>query len=83
MKTSRPNPKPEPKPDSEKRSPLENYARYSNIAFQMLAVIVLGIFGGVKLDQWIAWRFPIFTVLLSVLSVFTAIYLVIKDFFRK
>jgi hypothetical protein len=72
-----------PKPEREKRPPLESYARYSNLAFQMFAVIGIGIFGGVKLDQWLEIGFPVFTVLLSVLSVAASIYIAVKDLIRK
>ena len=70
---------PKQKPDKGKRPPLESYARYSSLAFQMFAIIGLGIFGGVKLDQWIDTGFPVFTVLLSIISVAAAIYTAVKD----
>ena len=72
-----------PKPDAQKRPALESYARYSGLAFQMFAIIGLGIFGGVKLDQWIDTRFPVFTVLLSIISVAAAIYTAVKDLIGK
>lgn len=71
------------KSDSEKRPPLESYARYSSLAIQMAAIIGLGTFGGLKLDRWLALRFPIFTLVLSLLSVVLAIYVAIKDLIRK
>ena len=74
---------PKPKPDKEKRPPLESYARYTSLAFQMFAIIGLGIFGGVKLDQWLNLSFPVFTVLLSLISVAAAIYTAVKDLLRK
>jgi len=72
-----------PKPEKEKRPPLESYARYSSLAFQMFAIIGLGIYGGVKLDQWLKIGFPVFTVLLSIISVAAAIYAAIKDLIKK
>ena len=66
-----------------KKKQLNNYARYSSIAFQMLVIILIGVFGGVKLDEWINTGFPIFTVLLSIVSVFLAIYQVTKDFLKN
>ena len=72
-----------PKPSKEKRPPLESYARYSSLAFQMFAIIGFGIFGGVKLDEWLKIGFPVFTVLLSILSVAAAIYTAIKDLIKK
>lgn len=49
----------------------------------MLGIILLGILGGVKLDQWIAWEAPVFTVVFSILSVILAIYSVTKDLLKK
>jgi len=49
----------------------------------MFAIIGIGIFGGVKLDQWLKIGFPVFTVLLSILSVGASIYVAIKDLIRK
>jgi hypothetical protein len=79
----KPNYQQKPKPIKEKRPPLESYARYSSLAFQMFAIIGLGIFGGVKLDQWLKIGFPVFTVLLSILSVAAAIYTAVKDLLKK
>lgn len=71
------------KPDKEKRPPLESYARYSSLAFQMFAIIGIGIYGGVKLDEWLKIGFPVFTVLLSIISVAAAIYTAVKDLIKK
>jgi hypothetical protein len=46
----------------------------------MLVIIGLGVYGGIKLDEWLHTKFPVFTVVLSFLSVILAIYYVIKDF---
>lgn len=77
------NNQPNPKPENKKRPTLESYARYSNLAFQMFAIIGIGIFGGVKLDQWLDIGFPVFTVVLSIISVAAAIYTAIKDLIKK
>jgi hypothetical protein len=63
-------------------SPLKVYARYSSIAFQMMAIIIAGVFGGIKLDAWLNLGFPVFTILLSMISVFFAIYFVIRDLLK-
>jgi F0F1-type ATP synthase assembly protein I len=62
-----------------KKKSLDSYARYSSIAFQMLAIILAGVFLGVKIDQWLELTIPVFTVILSLLSVVLAIYFVVKD----
>ncbi len=61
---------------------LENYARYTSIAFQMIVIILIGVFGGVKLDEWVEWSFPVFTVILSILSVILSIYYVTRDLIK-
>lgn len=58
------------------------YAKYSNMAFQMIAIILIGTFGGLKLDEYLALGFPIFTVSLSLISVVLAIYISVKDLLK-
>lgn len=61
---------------------LNDFARYSGIAFQMFAVIFITVWGGMKLDKLAGNETPVFTIILSLLGVFAAIYTVIKDFIR-
>lgn len=68
------------KPDPKKA--LNAYARYSGMAFQMIAIILAGTFGGWKLDEWFGSR-PVFTILLLLLSVFLSIYFFIRDLLKK
>jgi hypothetical protein len=63
--------------------PLQGYAKYTSIAMQMLVIILAGVFGGMKLDEWLNLKFPIFTVLLSIISVSLSIYIVIKDLLKN
>lgn len=69
--------------NSNQKNPLRNYAKYSNIAIQMLVIIVAGVFGGYKLDELLKLKFPIFTLALSLFSVILAIYLAVRDFLKK
>lgn len=62
---------------------LGNYAKYSSLAFQMIAFILIGVFGGIKLDKWIGWQFPVFTVVFSLLGTGFAMYYGVKDFLKK
>jgi F0F1-type ATP synthase assembly protein I len=52
------------------------------MAFQMLAIILAGVFGGFKMDQWLHTK-PLFTIILSIGSVILAIYTVTRDLLRK
>jgi len=64
------------------KTKLKSYAKYSGLGFQMVAIILLGVFGGVKLDEYINIEFPVFTVVLALLSVMIAIYFAVKDFIK-
>ncbi|MBK7432321.1 MAG: AtpZ/AtpI family protein [Bacteroidetes bacterium] len=57
--------------------------RYASMGTQMMVIIGLGVFGGVKLDEYLGWKIPIATLVLSLLSVAVAIYLSIRDFLKK
>ncbi len=70
-------------PQLPEKNKFKSYAKYSNLAFQMMAIIVLGTFGGLKLDEYLNWGFPVFTVLFSLGSVALAIYISVKDFIKK
>jgi len=65
-----------------KKQGLNSYVRYSGMAFQMAVIILLGMFGGYKLDRWLNLS-PLFTVVLSLSSVIIAIYVVTKDLLKK
>jgi F0F1-type ATP synthase assembly protein I len=66
-----------------KKPPFNQFLRYSNLAIQMIAIIVAGTFGGKYLDKKLAFSFPVFTVSLMILSVFIAVYLSIREFLKK
>jgi F0F1-type ATP synthase assembly protein I len=53
------------------------------MAFQMVAVILIGVYGGVELDRYFELNFPFFTIFLSLTSTMGSIYLVLKDFIKK
>lgn len=71
----------EPSPDRPRRS--DAFMRYSSMATQMGVTIFLGVWGGMKLDQKFPQRIPIFTLVLSLVSVLLAMYMIIKDFLKK
>jgi len=48
----------------------------------MIAILLAGVFGGIKLDKLISTDFPIFTVTGSLVAVFISIYLGLKDFIK-
>lgn len=59
---------------------LNNYAKYTGIAFEMAAIIALGVWGGISLDKRTSLKFPLFTVICSLAGVAIALYIAVKDF---
>jgi len=60
------------------RQDLNNYGKYSSMGFQMIAIMTAGVFGGIYLDKWLHTK-PIFTIVLSLISVALSMYYTIKD----
>jgi F0F1-type ATP synthase assembly protein I len=59
-----------------------DFARYSGMAFQMIAVILVTTWGGIELDKLAKFNTPVFTIILSLLGVFAAIYTAVRDFIK-
>lgn len=49
----------------------------------MAVIIAVGVIGGIKLDEARGRDDDLFTIILSLLGVFTALYIVLKDFLIK
>lgn len=62
-----------------KNNRVNTYAKYSGLAFQMAIIIGGGTYGGVLLDENSEREFQLYTLIFSLLSVFIAMYLVIKQ----
>jgi F0F1-type ATP synthase assembly protein I len=62
---------------------LNDFGRYSGMAFQMIAIILITTWGGIELDKLLKFNTPVFTIVLSLLGVFAAIYTALKDFIKK
>lgn len=61
---------------------LQDFGKYSGLAFQMIIIILAMTWCGVKLDKLLGLSTPVFTAILSLLGVFAGIYIAIKDFIR-
>ncbi len=58
-------------------------AKYSGLAFQMIAIILLVLFAGIKLDEFLEREFPIFTITGAFLGVILSLYFALKDLLRN
>ncbi|NUN99330.1 MAG: AtpZ/AtpI family protein [Saprospiraceae bacterium] len=57
--------------------------KYSGMVFQMGIIILIGTWAGKKLDERMQTSKPYFTVALALLSIFAALYTVLKDLIRR
>lgn len=55
------------------------YIKYSGLAFQMAALILLGYWLGGKLDKWLDLSIPIFTIILILVFLSLSFYSLIKS----
>lgn len=66
-----------------KQKKINDVAKYTGIAFQMVVIILLGVFGGIKLDEKVTGiEFPLFTIIFSLLAIGLALYYTIKDLLK-
>lgn len=65
---------------NKRKKKFDQFIRYSGLAFEMIAIMAVGVFAGYKVDQWLNLSFPAFTLGLMILSVIGAIYHAIKNF---
>jgi len=66
--------------NSKKDKRPRNNKNYLGHSSQMLIILFIGVFGGIKLDELIKLEYPVFTLVLSTLALILAIYYAIKDF---
>ena len=75
-----PNP---PSPNKDKPTGLQSYARYSGLAFQMIAIILAFVWAGKKIDEIYFQGRSVFIIVLSLIGVIIAMYVVLKDFLKS
>lgn len=67
------------KNNPQKNNPLHKYTRFSGIAFQMAATILIGTYIGVKLDEKFPNKYNAYTLVFSLVFVLASLYNVIKQ----
>lgn len=74
--------KEENQPSEKKAKPLHKAAKYTGMGFQMLGIIALGTFIGIELDERSEGDFPLWTLILSLASVFIALYTTLREIIK-
>lgn len=63
-----------------KRKPqVDQYLKYSGMAFQLAAVLAVGVWAGTRIDRYFQTERPYFTAILALLSLLAGLYLSLKD----
>ena len=63
----------------QRQSQINEYVKYSGLAFQMAALILLGYWLGSKIDKWLDLSFPAFTIVLILVFLSVSFYSLIKS----
>lgn len=58
----------------------QSYLKYSGMAFQMAAILIVGALAGRELDERYQTERPYFTLILVIFAIIGAFYLTLKDF---
>ncbi|HNX54277.1 MAG TPA: AtpZ/AtpI family protein [Prolixibacteraceae bacterium] len=64
----------------EPKKKFDDFIRYSNLAFEMVAIMGIGTWVGWLIDNWVETKFPIFLIVFMVLSVIGSIFYAIRKF---
>lgn len=69
-----------PKKYQKPKKKFDDFIRYSSLAFEMIVIMGVGTWSGILIDDWLELGFPVFTLVLMILSVVGAIYYAIRKF---
>ena len=56
-----------------------NMARYASLATQWMAMMLVGVWAGYKLDKKLNWRLPLFLILFPLISLALSLWQLIKE----
>jgi hypothetical protein len=69
--------------DRGKMNYLKEYGKYSSLLVQMILIAAIGVLGGIELDRWLKMRGPVFTIILTILMTFVALFHLFKTILKK
>ncbi len=58
----------------------KNIMRYVGLGTQWMVLLSLAVWGGIKIDEKLNWKFPLCTVLLPLIVLVFSLYKIIKEF---
>lgn len=73
----------EPREKTSRQDQIKPYLKYSGMAVQMIGILVVAAFGGIKLDDYLGMKYPVFTIILMLGGVIAAMYLVVSSVMKN
>lgn len=67
------------KPLDKARAGYNSYLRFTGLGFTMIGIILVFCFAGWWLDKTLAWKFPVFTIALSLLGIAGSMVYLFKE----
>jgi hypothetical protein len=58
----------------------QNTARYASLATQLMVMMLIAVWGGNKIDQWLHWKIPVFLILFPLAALCLSLWQIIKEF---
>jgi F0F1-type ATP synthase assembly protein I len=56
-----------------------NIMRYAGLATQWMLLMLIGVWGGYKLDQKIGWKVPVFLILFPIIALAASMWQLMKE----
>jgi len=66
--------------DTDSRRKPNPALKYAGLASQWMAMLLAAVWLGLKLDKWTGWKFPLFLILLPLLSLCLSLWQLIRSF---
>jgi chromate transport protein ChrA len=57
-----------------------NVMRYAGLATSWLITLLVAVWAGYKLDEWLKWKVPVFIIVLPTIAIIYLLWKIIKDF---
>ena len=70
-------------PNSKNKRSDRYYLKYAGLGVQLTATILIGMYVGFKVDEWMNMSKPLFTVAFSLIFIIIALYLLVKDLLKE
>ncbi len=58
----------------------QNTMRYAGLATQLMVMMLIAVWGGNKIDQWLHWKVPVFLILFPLAALGLSLWQIMNEF---